>query len=480
MSFLSINSLSNLLRSTAKRLIGSLTAAGGRAYAVGGAVRDALMGQTAKDLDIEVYGLPPEAVERAIAAVAPFDAVGKSFGVYKLKHYPIDIALPRRESKSGTGHKGFEVVGDPFMTFEEACARRDFTINAILWDIASGELIDPCHGQADLEKKLLRHTSEHFSEDPLRVLRTMQFTARFQFRVDSSTIALCAKIEPEGLPAERLFEEWKKLLLKGTKPSLGLQFLRDCGWIRYYPELQAMIDCRQDSEWHPEGDVWTHTLHCLDGFALEKPIFANTSATRDAEAQSQNLDHENLIVGLAVLLHDSGKPAVTQFIDGHLRARGHDIAGVAIAEKFLRRLTSEHDIFTEVLPLIECHMRPRELFEAKAGDSAIRRLARKVVRIDRLVRVASADMHGRPPMSADFPEGPWLLEQARRLEIESQAPKPIIQGRHLVELGHPPSPKFKAVLEACYEAQLEGAFRDVKEGLSWLKEYLRRQQSSSS
>jgi tRNA nucleotidyltransferase (CCA-adding enzyme) len=462
MPALTINSIDPSLRPIAQKLLRAFAAARGRAYVVGGAVRDALMGNLAKDLDIEVYGLAAEGIEKAIASVAPFDAVGKSFGVYKLKSLPIDIALPRRESKTGDGHKAFEVIGDPGMSFEEACARRDFTINAILWDPSAegGKLIDPFNGQGDLQKKILRHTSGHFAEDPLRVLRAMQFAARFEFSVDPATVALCAKIQPEGLPSERLFEEWKKLILKGKKPSIGLNFLRGCGWIKYYPELEAMIGCKQEPEWHPEGDVWVHTLHCLDAFAEERI----------------GDDWENLIVGLAVLLHDAGKPATTQFIDGRWRSRGHDTAGVPVARSFLRRLTSEAAIFDEVLPLVETHMRPLEFYSTKAGDAAIRRLAGKVKRIDRLVRLDKADMHGRPPMSFDSPQGEWLLEQARRLEVEAQAPKPILQGRNLIELGYAPSPEFKKILNACYEAQLDGKFKDLPGGLEFLKNYLKETQ----
>jgi tRNA nucleotidyltransferase (CCA-adding enzyme) len=453
----SLSSIDPSVLPTAQKIVEAVSKAGGRAYLAGGAVRDALLGTTAKDLDIEVYGLETPELEKALSQVAPFDAVGRSFGVYKLKRHPIDVALPRRESKIGTGHKGFEVVGDPRMSFEEACARRDFTINAILWDTKSGELIDPYHGQQDINRSLLRHTSPHFSEDPLRVLRGMQFIARFNLTPDISTIGLCRKIQPEGLPQERLFEEWKKLILKGRKISSGLAFLKDCGWIDYYPELKAMIGCQQEPDWHPEGDVWVHTLYCMDAFA----------STRIGDGK------EDLIVGLAVLLHDIGKPPTTEFIEGRWRSRGHDTAGVPIAEEFLRRLTNETAIFDEVLPLVECHMRPKELYTAQAGDGAIRRLSCKVKRIDRLVRVAEADMYGRPPMSVEFPEGPWLMERARALEIEAQAPKPILQGRHLIELGYAPSPAFKKILDAAYDAQMEGSFKEIESGRAWLKKYLK-------
>lgn len=476
---LTLDCLDSSVGVVVQRLMDSFAQNGGRGFLVGGAVRDALMGKEPKDLDFEVYGLEVEKLEAAIKAVAKFDAVGRSFGVYKLKGLPIDVALPRRESKTGEGHKAFEVVGDPNMSFEEACARRDFTINSILWDPISGELIDPYGGQKDLDAKLIRHTSPHFVEDPLRVLRAMQFVARFDFTVADQTVELCRSIGEEGLPPERLFEEWKKLILKGKRPSVGLKFLRECGWVKYYPELAALIDCEQEPEWHPEGDVWNHTLHCLDAYARQRfsdaptlDLGENRRELLRKKGDDAAMEWEDLVVGFAVLCHDFGKPLCTEKVDGRIRSRGHDFLGIKPSESFLRRMTNHQALVDGVLPLVETHMRPRELFNANAGDTALRRLARKVGRIDRLVRVAYADMHGRPPFPVDFPEGPWLLEQASRLDIEDKAPAPIVMGRHLVDRGYKPSPAFKAVLNACYEGQLDGEFADLEGGLAFLEKYL--------
>lgn len=425
--------------------------AGGRALIVGGAVRDALLGAHPKDLDLEVFGLPAAELEQLLAARYRIDQVGKSFGVFIVKGLDIDVALPRRERKSGQGHKAFEVIGDPDMTFAEAAARRDFTLNAISWDPLTGELIDPAHGQADLENGVLRHVSHQFAEDPLRVLRAMQFLARFELQIAPETLALCQTIEAEGLPKERLFEEWAKLIRKGKKPSLGLNFLRDSGWLRYFPELAALAETPQDAEWHPEGNVWVHTLHCLDAFAREK--------TGD--------DWEDLVVGFAVLLHDIGKP-ITTFTDenGRIRSPAHDVEGLPLAEQFLRRLTDHRQLIDEVLPLIETHMRPNEYYRTKAGPAAVRRLADKVGRIDRLLRVAAADMGGRPPLPADFPAGDWLRARADELAIRDARPKPIVQGRDLIDLGLKPGKRFGPILQACFEAQLDGEFEDLAGGLA--------------
>jgi len=342
------------------------------------------------------------------------------------------------------------------MSPREAASRRDFTINAISIDPLTDELLDPYNGAIDLKARRLRHVSDAFSEDPLRVLRGMQFVARFNLEAAPETIALCRELSPEHLPSERLWEEWKKLILKGAHPSKGLLFLQACNWLQYFPEIEALVGCEQDPEWHPEGDVWTHTCHCLDAYARHR--------IGDA--------WEDLIVGLAVLCHDMGK-AVSSFVDektGRIRSPRHDVDGVPIARAFLERLTRQKKIFEEVLPLVEQHMRPLALYRDGAGDTAIRRLAARVKRVDRLTRVAFADKLGRPPIVVDdFPEGDWLLKKATELAIEDSAPKPILLGRHLVELGIKPGPNFGKILDRAYEAQIEGEFTDEASARSYLK-----------
>ena len=234
--------------------------AGGRALLVGGCVRDELLGGTPKDFDIECFGISATDLQAALGERFELDLVGISFGVIKLKHLEIDVAMPRRETKLGLGHRAFEMEYDPTLTIEEASARRDFTVNAIYKDPLTDEILDPWNGRGDLEKRILRHVSPHFVEDPLRVLRGMQFVARFNLTPAQETIEVCRGMTPEGLAPERLFGEWEKLLVQGVKISKGLNFLKDVGWVKYYPELERLIGCKQDPEWHPEGDVWNHTL----------------------------------------------------------------------------------------------------------------------------------------------------------------------------------------------------------------------------
>jgi tRNA nucleotidyltransferase (CCA-adding enzyme) len=440
-----------------------LAEAGGRPLVVGGSVRDALMGVPAKDLDIEVYGLEPAAIERALRRSFSVISVGAAFGVLKVKGHPIDVSLPRRENRTGAGHRDFSVEGDPMMSPSEAATRRDFTVNAMLWDPRTGEVLDPWGGMADLAARRLRHVSDKFAEDPLRVLRAMQFAARFSapgapWTVDPATVALCSTLGPEALSPERIYEEWCKLLLRGRVPSIGLRFLRECGWTKHFPELHACIGVAQDAEWHPEGDVWDHTLLCLDAFA----------AVRLGD------EREDLVVGWSVLLHDLGKATTSKVeADGRIHAYGHEQAGEPLARAFLERLTQHKDILESVLPLVRWHGAPFELWKNKAGDAGVRRLASKAGRIDRLVRVDDADRKGRGTFFTEpSPQGVWLKEVADRLQIAANAPKRLALGRHLIAMGRKPRPWFSEALDAAYEAQLDGAFSDEPAAVAWLAEWL--------
>jgi len=411
----------------ARRVAERVRAAGGRALLVGGCVRDRLQGVASKDIDIECFGIAPEALEATLARAFEINRVGISFGVLKLGGYDIDVALPRRETKLGLGHRAFETACDPTLSLEEASARRDFTINAIYQDPLTGEILDPWNGRRDLAAHVLRHVSPHFAEDPLRVLRGMQFVARFDLVPASETVAVCRGMTPEGLPPERLYEEWAKLLVKGKAISKGLGFLRETGWVRYYPELARLIGCAQAPEWHPEGDVWNHTCCCLDAFAAARPDPADPA--------------EEIVVGLAVLCHDFGKPLCSRYdpVKRRIRSLGHDEAGVAPTLSFLRRLTNEERLLKEVPPLVQHHMRPFAMWKDRCSDSAIRRLAAKVVRIDRLLRVADS------------------------------APKPLVLGRDLIALGLKPGPAFGPILQRLFDAQLDGAFFTREEGVAYLR-----------
>ncbi len=432
---------------------------GGRALLVGGWVRDRLLGLASRDLDLEVYGLAPDAVQATLESRHAVDLTGRAFGIVKLKGRPIDVSVPRRESKRGLGHRGFLVHSDPAMAPEEAARRRDFTINAIAFDPLTGEIVDPFAGRADLQDRVLRHTSPQFAEDPLRVLRGMQLCARFRLEPVPATVALCRGLDLEGLAPERIFAEWSKLVRQGEEPSRGLRFLRDTGWVRFFPELAALIDCPQDPRWHPEGDVWTHTLHSLDAFA----------AMRTGD------DWEDLVVGLAVLCHDFGKPATTEVTARGLRSLGHCEAGLEPTRRFLERMSRHRDLVEEVVPLVAEHLRPVELHRSRASAAAVRRLAHRVGRIDRLVRVAEADQRGRPPLVLDeFAAGRWLLEQAGAAGVVASRPQPLIRGRDLIARGMEPGTAMGAFLAECLQDQLRGLFDSPESAQAYLDRRLGR------
>ena len=427
---------------------------------VGGAVRDALAGRPFEEFDLEAFGLAPGDLDRMLADLGlRVDRVGRAFSVAKLRGVPVDIALPRREVSVGAGHRDFVVDADPDMTVEEAAERRDYTVNAISYEPLAGRVDDPLGGRADLERRRLRHASHRFAEDPLRVLRGMQLVARLGLEPDRETVRLCSGLGWRELSVERVFEEWRKLLLLGVEIRRGLLFLEATGWLRAYPELQDLVGCEQDPEWHPEGDVWTHTGHVLDAFAAER--------VGDGE--------EDLAVGLACLCHDLGKPATTRFVDGRLRSRGHEAAGEGPTRSFLARLTNRRQLVDDVVRLVVDHLKPRQLHGGGAGDAAVRRLAHRVRRIDRLVRVARADALGRPPLRPEaFPDCDWLLERAKALRIRDRAPERIVRGRDLIDRGLPPGPEIGELVERCYRAQLNGEFEGRRAGLRHLDRLLAR------
>lgn len=426
--------------------------AGGRALLVGGCVRDALLGQPLRDLDIEVHGLSPQALADALGEGLLPVSVGRSFEVLKLRGTSIDVSVPR--------------IGrdwDPEATLVTAAGRRDFTINSMAYDPETAEMIDPFDGVDDLKQRILRHTSHRFGEDPLRVLRGMQLVARFELSVAPETVRVCEQLCGATLPPERVFEEWRKLLVHAVRPSAGLAFLAETGWLGAFPELAALVGCVQDPKWHPEGDVWVHTLHCLDAFAEER--------VGDAR--------EDCIVGFAVLCHDLGKPATTRIRDGRVISHRHDVEGEKVARDFLMRLTRESSFIEDVCALVRHHLAPMQLQGSGAGDAAVRRLARRVGRIDRLVRVARADVFGRPPLAKDFPGGEWLLAKAQSLGVERSTPIAIVKGRHLIERGLVPGPAFHRLLTRCLDAQIDGRFADLAGGLEYLDQIVRSKSRES-
>ncbi|MDQ6785614.1 MAG: HD domain-containing protein [Acidobacteriota bacterium] len=444
-------------------------AKGGRAMLVGGCVRDELMGIEPKDWDLEIYGIEPQRLREILDAFGKVDAVGEAFTVYKLGN-DLDVAIPRRERKTGKGHRGFIVEGDKDMSFAEAANRRDFTVNAILQDALNGEIIDVYGGQEDIKNKILRVVSrETFAEDSLRVFRAAQFAARLEFEIEADTIEICRQIDLTDLPKERIWGELEKLLLKAEKPSIGLQWLYNLGAVeQLFPEMNALVGVPQELEWHPEGDVDIHTLMVVD----------------EARKLIDDLPYAKKVAAmLGALCHDFGKPATTKFFDGRWRSHAHDEAGVEPTVSFLDKLgiytINGFDVREQIIQLVRYHLLPGMFYKQREtlGDGAFRRLARRV-EPDLLYRVARADSLGRNPewlpkekwFKAEAQE--WFIERARQLSVEESAPSPILLGRHLIELGLTPSPEFRKILDAVYELQLDGKVTNLEEAIGEAKKIM--------
>ena len=435
-----------------------------KAIVVGGSVRDYFLELDIKDYDIEVFGLKSMVeLEEVLGESGSVNLVGKSFGVLKFQHEgeEYDFSFPRTESKVGTGHRGFDIEVDGNLDFKTAAKRRDFTVNALGYDIEEKAFIDPFGGLDDIKQKQLRHIDDKtFIEDPLRVYRAVQFCARFGFTLSLETKILCREMVEQGmlaeLPKERIYAEWKKLLLKAPKPSLGFELMRELGILElYFPELYALIGVPQSPKWHPEGDVWVHTMMTVDEMARLR--------TKD--------EKHNLKMMFTILCHDLGKATHTTIEEnGLIRSIGHEHAGIEPTKKLMYRLMDEHDFIESLLLLVEHHLKPSQFYAAKSGSKAIRKLATKV-NIEELVVVAKADFLGRTTEEAltrDYKAGEWLLQKAAKLKVKSKPLERLLQGRDLIDLGFEPSPQFKVIIDEVYALQLEGSVSSKEEALAYI------------
>lgn len=415
---------------------------------VGGCVRDTFLDQPVKDYDIEIFNLNClETIKKTLAKFGKVNEVGKSFGVLILSvdGYDFDFALARIEEKTDIGHKGFNVITDATLSFEEASLRRDFTINSIGYDFFKDEFLDPHNGIKDLEKLLLKHTNDNtFVEDPLRVYRAVQFASRFNLSFDDRTFSLCKQMvlnnELEELPKERVFEELKKLFLKSTKPSLGMNYLKELGVLKYFPELDALVGCIQDKEYHPEGDVWVHTLMTLDEMVKLK--------TGD--------DYKDLYLFYALLCHDLGKPFCTEIINERVTSHKHESLGVEPTISFLKRISNEKKFIEKITPLVKNHLAPFQLYKAESSLKAVKRLSLKC-NIEELCIVCLADCKGRTILDKEKCDKAvsWVLEKAREMNISENGLNALVQGRDLIKLGFKPSKEFKEILDFALNLQID-------------------------
>ena len=431
-------------RALAVRVAELVREQGGRAYYVGGCVRDALTGAEAKDIDVEVHGISYECLQNILGQLGTVRVTGASFGVFGIRGSDLDIAMPRKEQATGRGHRDFSVYTDPFIGPEKAALRRDFTVNAMMQDVLSGEVLDFYGGREDLKNGVIRHVnSESFAEDPLRVLRAAQFAARFKFSVAEETVKLCSEMDLSALSKERVTAELEKALLKAEKPSVFFEALEEMGQLSYwFPEVLALKGVPQNPNFHPEGDVWNHTMKTLDTAAklresAEKPFYYMLSA----------------------LCHDFGKAVTTEEIDGQIHAYRHETEGPEIARRFLARLTAENELSKYVLNMTLLHMRPNILAQSHSSDKAFMHLFDEAVEPSDLLLLAKADFFGSSP-GKDYAETERILRE--KLELFGRLmEKPYVKGADLVAAGIEPGPEFKEALEYAHKLRLAGVEKNV-------------------
>ena len=402
--------------------------AGGRAFVVGGYVRDLLRREPSKDLDIEIYGIDLDALRDLLERHGSVLSVGRAFGVLRLKDLNADFSVPRRDSKVAPGHRGFEIECDPGLDFKTAARRRDLTVNSMGLDILSGEVSDPYGGRRDLERKILRAVDpDTFPEDPLRGLRVAQFSARFDMRADAALVELCQKLDLREVSPERVFEEFRKLLLRGERPSQGLEFLRESTLLRFFPELDALTR-------GTDVGAWSRTL-----------------MTVDRATKLRRGDDDDLVLMLGALCHALGQRADS--------VMATEPVGEPVGiESLLARMRAPKDVVRRVSTLVEYCPEPTLLVEGSASPGDYRRLSRKLaaagVSLELLARVAESAYPG--PAVRQF------LARARELGVDQSAPADAVGGRHLVARGFAPGPRLGAILELCREVQDETGWLDAE------------------
>jgi tRNA nucleotidyltransferase (CCA-adding enzyme) len=458
------------------QIVRELRASGYRAVVVGGAVRDALLGHRPKDFDVEVYGVAYDQLAGLLSRHGHVDLVGKSFGVVKFSPgsgLAWDFSVPRRDSKAGPHPRDFHATFDAAITPREAASRRDFTINAIAWDPVTSEILDFFGGRDDLDRRVLRATSEAFAEDPLRVLRGMQFACRFDLTVDPDTAAMCRSIASQyaTIARERVAEEFMKWAVKSVRPGRIFGYLLVTGWMEHFPEIGRLKGVPQDPEWHPEGDVDIHTGLVLDAAAR---VAGRDGLEGDARA----------VLLFAALCHDFAKATTTILRprDGRMRwsAYGHEIEGGPMARTFLERIGIKNAIVEQVEPLVESHMVTTSIGRQPTAR-AVRRLAMRLApaSIAQLLRVIEADYSGRPPLPQGLPEGAARIKEIAENQAVQEGPQaPWILGRHVLPyFDGRAGTHIGEVTRAAYEAQADGEFSTEAEAFVWLERYMKERSS---
>ena len=438
----------------ARRIAEKVGAENGRVFFVGGFVRDRLMGVPNKDVDIEVHGVTPAQLEGILDSLGQRMSMGESFGVYGLKGYSIDIAMPRKEAVRGKGHRDFDISVDPYIGTRGAAIRRDFTVNAMMQDVITGEIIDEFGGRSDLERGIIRHINDKtFVEDPLRVLRGAQFASRFGFDVAEETVELCKTMDLSYLAKERVMGELEKALLKSDKPSVFFEIMRRVNGLSvWFSEVEALIGIEQNPYHHSEGDVWVHTMMVLDVAVRYRDRVKNP-----------------LGFMISAITHDFGKAVCTERINGEIHAYGHETKGLPLVESFMKRLTNEKGLIEYVLNLSEYHMKPNALAVFNSSIKATNKLYDSTDDPIGLIYIAISDGLGKTmPRPYESYEG-YLLE---RLEVYKEyMARPYVMGRDLIEAGLKPGEGFTDYLAYAHKLRLAGIDKDsaLKQTLAYAR-----------
>lgn len=450
---------------------------GGKAFFVGGVVRDIILGSPISDvdIDIEVHGVSSNELELLLQQFGPVSHVGKSFGVFKIAHIPIDWSLPRVDS---AGRKPHVTIVEN-LSIKDALRRRDVTMNAMAIDVHSRQLHDPFGGLEDIKNKVLRSPdAQFFTQDPLRFYRVMQFIGRFEMYPDETLQQVCKTMDIATISRERIEMEFHKLFLKSRQPSRGIRWLNDLGRIEeILPEVAQLKGIIQDPKWHPEGDVFEHTMQALDAAAASfDPAFAKASAGGQAplvlslpKGQDERVGvSEKLAIMYAALCHDLGKTTTTTVeSDGRVRSIGHEVAGVPLAKSLLKRITVNKTLMDVVCVLVHYHMRPGQLVTGKASLAAYKRLARDVaplVNLKMLSMLAYADKRGRNPqkgvsLTDTLPDVDTFMQRAQDAGVYFHPEPPILQGADLLD-EVAPGPVLGKLLAKAYEIQIDKGITD--------------------
>jgi tRNA nucleotidyltransferase (CCA-adding enzyme) len=422
-----------------------------RAYLVGGAVRDIILQQPILDIDIEVHGCTFEQLSDLLQPYGYVDLCGKSFGVIKVHGLAVDWTLPRKDS---AGRKPL-VAYDPQMSIEQALMRRDLTMNAMAIDLHDTTLIDPFNGLDDINQNILRTPDANFFvQDPLRFFRVMQFIARFNMQPDDGLNAVCKQMVIKDLSRERIEQEFKKMLMLSAAPSLGIRWLRTIGRLQeIMPELAATIGVEQDIKWHPEGDVFEHSMQAVDA-AAQLPI--------------ANAD-DRLIILYAALCHDIGKVTTTFADERGIHSYGHAEVGAKLVRTLLARITTHKELIDRVSKLILHHMQPVQLVAQDSSAAAYKRLAHKLwptLDVNMLALLCQADARGRnpignKPLEGQMPTVITFLERAEAAGVRYAPEQPLLTGKDFLD-HFAPGPVVSDAVNIAYNLQLEG-IRDPQE-----------------